>query len=465
MILPHRRDLREHSHATSQEGVTKGRRTMSTASSLAIEMRYRDVAAAADWLCAAFGFEKQSVALSESGAVHYAQLTFGNAMLMLAPVRDTPLDRFMKQPDESGGAETQSCYFVVDDAGVHYARAKAAGAEILLDLQDDVFGGRGYSCRDPEGHIWAFGTYDPWQGKRPQPATARGSNRRAVLGVLAAAMIVSAMTAAWVSSALRQPATVSSTIQVQEPPFQEKVAFETEQRAREAAKRAAQEAREQLEIEFAAVTAAAERANQAQIDAARTAREAAERVAQEARDNLDRERAARVAAAQHGEDLQKRAAEAERAREAAERAAQAKTALVVGPAGMITSKALPSQEKALPEPARPPALAPASKEDPEPPALPSAEEKAHAESALTLGEKYFVDGRVLVAREFFRRAVDAGLAAGALRLAATYDPLELKRLQVQGIVPDRALARRWYQRARELGAPEAEERLAKLGDN
>ena len=295
---------------------------MSTASSLATEMRYRDVAAAADWLCAAFGFEKQSVALSESGAVHYAQLTFGNAMLMLAPVRDTPLDRFMKQPDESGGAETQSCYFVVDDAGVHYARAKAAGAEILLDLQDDVFGGRGYSCRDPEGHIWAFGTYDPWQGKRPQAATARGSNRRAVLGVLAAAMIVSAMTAAWVSSALRQPAAVSSTIQVQEPSFQEKVAFETEQRAREAAERAAQEAREQLEIEFAAVTAAAERANQAQIDAARTAREAAERVAQEARDNLDRERAAGVAAAQHGEDVQKRAAEAERAREAAERATE-----------------------------------------------------------------------------------------------------------------------------------------------
>ena len=293
---------------------------MSTASSLATEMRYRDVAAAADWLCTAFGFEKQSVALSGSGAVHYAQLTFGNAMLMLAPVRNTSLDRFMKQPDETGGAETQSCYFVVDDAGVHYARAKAAGAEILLDLQDDVFGGRGYSCRDPEGHIWAFGTYDPWQGERPQPATARGSNRRAVLAVLAAAMIVSAVAAAWMSSALR--AAVSSMMQVQEPPFQEKVAFETEQRAREAADRAAQEAREQLEIEFAAVTAAAERANQALIDAARSAREAAERAAQEARDNLERERAARAAAAQHGEDLQKRAAEAERAREAAERAAQ-----------------------------------------------------------------------------------------------------------------------------------------------
>ena len=100
-----------------------------------------------------------------------------------------------------------------------------------------------------------------------------------------------------------------SQLLVQEPPFQEKVAFETEHRAREAAERAAQEAREQLEIEFAAVTAAAERANQALVDAAQTAREAAERAAQEARDNLDRERAAKAAAAQSGEDVQKRAAQ------------------------------------------------------------------------------------------------------------------------------------------------------------
>ena len=118
---------------------------------------------------------------------------------------------------------------------------------------------------------------------------------------------------------------------VQGPPFQEKDTFGTEQRVREAAERAAQEARDQLEIEFAAATAVAERANQAQIDAARTAREAAERAAQEARDNLDRERAVRAAAAHHVADLQKRAAEAERAREAAEPAAEeAKLALEQG---------------------------------------------------------------------------------------------------------------------------------------
>ena len=73
-------------------------------------MRYRDVAAAVEWLCSAFGFEKQTVALSDTGTVLYAQLTYGNAMLMLAPVRDTSVDQFMKQPDEIGGGEYRRPY-------------------------------------------------------------------------------------------------------------------------------------------------------------------------------------------------------------------------------------------------------------------------------------------------------------------------------------------------------------------
>src|SRR5262245_41113371 len=128
--------------------------TMSTVPNLAAAMRYRDVAAACDWLCAAFGFQKHYVATSESGVVTFAQLTFGDAILRLGPVQDSAADNYMKQPDEIGGAETQSCYLMVGDADAHYAQAKAAGAQIILDIQDDDFGGRTYSCRDPEGHIW-----------------------------------------------------------------------------------------------------------------------------------------------------------------------------------------------------------------------------------------------------------------------------------------------------------------------
>jgi len=42
------------------------------------------------------------------------------------------------------------------------ARAVAAGAEIVIEIKDEDYGGRDYSCRDPEGHVWNFGSYDPW---------------------------------------------------------------------------------------------------------------------------------------------------------------------------------------------------------------------------------------------------------------------------------------------------------------
>ena len=68
----------------------------------------------------------------------------------------------MKQPDEIGGAETQTAYVIVKDADAVYSRAKAAGAKIVIDIKNEDYGGRGFSCRDLEGHLWNFGTYDPW---------------------------------------------------------------------------------------------------------------------------------------------------------------------------------------------------------------------------------------------------------------------------------------------------------------
>jgi len=126
-------------------------------------MQYRDVAGAIAWLCRAFGFEQQQAVRGPDGSILYAVVTFANAMIMLGPVRHTELDRLMKQPDEIGGAETQSCYLIVEDADAHFERAMAAGATVVFDLKEYDHGGRGYSCRDPEGHIWSFGTYDPWQ--------------------------------------------------------------------------------------------------------------------------------------------------------------------------------------------------------------------------------------------------------------------------------------------------------------
>jgi len=38
----------------------------------------------------------------------------------------------------------------------------AAGAEVVIEIKDEDYGGRGCSCRDPEGNVWSFGSYDPW---------------------------------------------------------------------------------------------------------------------------------------------------------------------------------------------------------------------------------------------------------------------------------------------------------------
>jgi uncharacterized glyoxalase superfamily protein PhnB len=133
-----------------------------TTASIIPGMQYRDAAAAVEWLCNAFGFEKRAAYTDDAGNVVHAELTFGNGMITLGPKRDTPFGKFLKHPDEIGGCETQAAYIIVADADAVYERAKAAGAEILLDISTKDYGGRDFTCRDLEGHIWSFGTYDPW---------------------------------------------------------------------------------------------------------------------------------------------------------------------------------------------------------------------------------------------------------------------------------------------------------------
>ncbi|WAE60711.1 VOC family protein [Stutzerimonas sp. R40042] len=125
-------------------------------------LRYRDVAAAIDWLCRAFGFECRRLYKDELIGITHAQLAFGNGMLMVAPVVDSEYGRQLRQPDEIGGASTQGIYVIVNSADALYAQAKAAGAQIAIELKDEDYGGRGFTCHDPEGHLWSFGTYDPW---------------------------------------------------------------------------------------------------------------------------------------------------------------------------------------------------------------------------------------------------------------------------------------------------------------
>jgi uncharacterized glyoxalase superfamily protein PhnB len=81
---------------------------------------------------------------------------------MLGSATDTEFGRFMEMPDAIGGKETQAPYVIVRDVDAHYEHAKESGAKIVLDIADQDYGGRLYSCHDIEGHLWSFGSYDPW---------------------------------------------------------------------------------------------------------------------------------------------------------------------------------------------------------------------------------------------------------------------------------------------------------------
>ena len=61
-------------------------------------MRYRDAAAAIDWLCKAFGFERHLVVPGENGRIEHAQLVCGNGMIMLGSLGkgDSEYDRLIK---------------------------------------------------------------------------------------------------------------------------------------------------------------------------------------------------------------------------------------------------------------------------------------------------------------------------------------------------------------------------------
>lgn len=135
---------------------------MRTTSRIIPTLRYEDAAAAVEWLGEAFGFAVHlSVPEGDAGVAH-AQLVLGESMIMIGPSRDDAFGRLQSTPKSAGGVVTQSAYVIVDDADAHHDRALAAGAEIVYPLTDEPYGGRGYSCRDLEGHLWNFGTYDPW---------------------------------------------------------------------------------------------------------------------------------------------------------------------------------------------------------------------------------------------------------------------------------------------------------------
>ncbi len=112
---------------------------------------YRDASAAIQWLCQVFGFTRHAVYEGEGGAIQHAELTMGGGMVMLGSASDEA------SAEGSGGI----C-LIVDDADAVHAEVLSAGGKITRPLEDKPYGGRAFSCLDPEGKEWHIGTYNPW---------------------------------------------------------------------------------------------------------------------------------------------------------------------------------------------------------------------------------------------------------------------------------------------------------------
>ncbi len=120
-------------------------------------LTYDDAGAAIEWLCRAFGFTKRLVVPGPNGSIQHSELSLGPGVIMVSP----PKPEAGRVSPRSLPAVHQALCVQTDDPDAHYARAKAAGAEILQELRDEDYGSRGYMAKDPEGNHWYFGTYRP----------------------------------------------------------------------------------------------------------------------------------------------------------------------------------------------------------------------------------------------------------------------------------------------------------------
>ena len=125
-------------------------------------MRYKDAPAAIKWLCKAFGFKEYLVVQDENNMIAHAQLIFRNGMIMVESLKEDEFVKHQKPPSALKGFNSQSPYIIVEDIEKHYNCAVEAGAEIILPLKEQDYGGKLYSCKDPEGYLWHFGSYNPW---------------------------------------------------------------------------------------------------------------------------------------------------------------------------------------------------------------------------------------------------------------------------------------------------------------
>ena len=127
-------------------------------------LSYEDVGSAADWIANAFGFEERERVANDEGTVTHATMVLDGAVVFLgSPGADYRNPKSLAQVSEAVRRMLETPYVVdgvmvyVDDVAAHFERARAAGAAILSELEDNpAVGQRQYRAADAEGHRWMF---------------------------------------------------------------------------------------------------------------------------------------------------------------------------------------------------------------------------------------------------------------------------------------------------------------------
>ncbi|HUN71807.1 MAG TPA: VOC family protein [Steroidobacteraceae bacterium] len=116
-------------------------------------LAYKDNRAALAWLQRAFGFEPCEVLTDSKGNIVHAEMTHGGGIVMIG----TEWADWTRSPASLGGKNTQRVHVRIE-SGIdeHCARARQAGAGIVMEPADQFYGDRSYIAADLEGHYWTF---------------------------------------------------------------------------------------------------------------------------------------------------------------------------------------------------------------------------------------------------------------------------------------------------------------------
>lgn len=112
---------------------------------------FENVGDALKFLSRAFGFRKSGRSMKgPDGKINHAAMKLGSDVIMMG----CPGPKY-KNPKRLGQS-TQSLYIMIDAVDKHFERARKAGAKILEEPENTLYGHRRYGAEDPEGHQWYF---------------------------------------------------------------------------------------------------------------------------------------------------------------------------------------------------------------------------------------------------------------------------------------------------------------------